>query len=100
MSRYDTYRVANQKLDELIDLNPTHDRSHAAIQARAADRLARMAGFLAHLGNPHLAVPVIHVGGTSGKGSTATAIASILRAAGYRTLLYTSPYLQVSTEKL
>jgi dihydrofolate synthase / folylpolyglutamate synthase len=100
MSRYDTYRAANLKLDDLIDLSPTHDRTHAAIQARAADRLARMAGFLTHLGNPHLAVPVIHVGGTSGKGSTATAIASILRAAGYRTLLYTSPYLQVSTEKL
>ena len=45
-------------------------------------------------------MPVIHVGGTSGKGSTATTIASILRASGRSTLLHTSPYLQVATEKL
>ena len=100
MNHYDQYLAANQKLDDLIDLNPTHDRSLAAIQGRAVERLERMAGFLRFLGDPHRAVPVIHVGGTSGKGSTATAIASILSAAGYTTLLHTSPYLQVATEKL
>ncbi len=52
------------------------------------------------LGDPLSATPIVHVAGTSGKGSTATAIASILTAAGYRTGLHTSPYLQVATEKL
>ena len=100
MSSYDIYCSANQKLDHLIDLNPVHDRSLVAARARAVDRLNRMAEFLAFLGNPHRTAPVIHVGGTSGKGSTATVITAILRAAGHKTLLHTSPYLQVSTEKL
>jgi dihydrofolate synthase/folylpolyglutamate synthase len=100
MDQYDTYRAANRRLDALIDLTPGHDPSLAAVQQRAADRLAQMAGFLAYLGNPHRTAPVIHVGGTSGKGSTATTIASILRADGRSTLLHTSPYLQAATEKL
>ena len=100
MTPFELYLAANQRLDALIDPQPDHDRTLQAVQARAADRLARMAKFLQYLGNPHRSVPVIHVGGTSGKGSTATAIAAILRAAGYSTLLHTSPYLQVATEKL
>lgn len=100
MSDYDLYVRANRRLEELIDLHPDHDRSLAAIQARAADRLARMTAFLAYLGNPHRSVPVIHIAGTSGKGSTATTIAALLGATGRRTLLHTSPYLQVATEKL
>src|SRR6478609_9723252 len=75
MSQYDIYRAANQRLKALT-------------------------AFLEYLGNPHRTAPVIHVGGTSGKGSTASSIASILHAAGMSTLLHTSPFLQVSTEKL
>jgi dihydrofolate synthase/folylpolyglutamate synthase len=55
---------------------------------------------LERAGNPERQAPVFHLAGTSGKGSTATTIARILEAASYRTLLHTSPYLQVSTEKL
>ena len=45
------------------------------------------------LGNPQDAVPTVHVAGTNGKGSTCAMIASALRAAGYKTGLYTSPHL-------
>lgn len=45
------------------------------------------------LGNPQLRVPTIHIAGTNGKGSTAVFTESILRCAGYRTGLYTSPHL-------
>jgi dihydrofolate synthase/folylpolyglutamate synthase len=55
---------------------------------------------LGALGNPQRRYPVIHVTGTSGKGSTAATVAAILTAAGYRVGLRTSPYLQVPTEKL
>ncbi len=99
-SQYDIYRAANRRLEALIDPNPAHDSSLREVQARAAQRLKAMAAFLDYLGNPHRAAPVIHVGGTSGKGSTATAIAAILSASGRSTLLHTSPFLQVSTEKL
>ena len=50
--------------------------------------------------DPHRGYPVVHITGTSGKGSTAASVAAILTAAGYRAGLRTSPYLQVPTEKL
>ena len=56
--------------------------------------------FLERIGSPHIGRPVVHIGGTSGKGSTSTIIAAILTAAGYRTGLHTSPYLQTPAEKL
>jgi dihydrofolate synthase/folylpolyglutamate synthase len=52
------------------------------------------------VGNPQRRYPIVHITGTSGKGSTAAAVAAILTAAGYRVGLRTSPYLQVATEKL
>jgi len=52
------------------------------------------------VGNPQLRLPAVHVGGTNGKGSTAAMLASILRAAGYRTGLYTSPHLASFTERI
>lgn len=54
----------------------------------------------AALGNPHLAAPSVHVAGTNGKGSTAAMIESILRAAGFRTGLYTSPHLERINERI
>lgn len=49
---------------------------------------------------PVCRVPVIHVAGTNGKGSTCAMLESILRAAGYRTGLYTSPFLQMYQERI
>ena len=45
-------------------------------------------------------VPVVHVAGTNGKGSTCAMLESILRHAGYRTGLYTSPFLQAYPERI
>ena len=45
------------------------------------------------LGHPERAYPCIHVAGTNGKGSVAAMLEAILRAAGWRTGLYTSPHL-------
>jgi dihydrofolate synthase / folylpolyglutamate synthase len=63
-------------------------------------KLSRIRAMLNALDDPQRGYPVVHVTGTSGKGSTAAAIAAILTAAGYRVGLHTSPYLQVATEKL
>jgi len=95
-----TYERAVAKINGLIGPEPPDDGSPGAIRQRAEQRLDRVRRFLAFLGDPHLDYPIVHVGGTSGKGSTSTAIASILSAAGYRVGLHTSPYLQVATEKL
>lgn len=94
------YQHANARLDALIAPEQPNDKSPGALRERAETRLRDLAAFMASLGDPHLSVPVVHVTGTSGKGSTATAIAAILTASGRKTLLHTSPYLQVATEKL
>ncbi len=62
-------------------------------------RLERISHLLALLGNPHRAYPTIHVGGTSGKGSTSAMIAAILTEAGYKTGLHMSPHLQIMNER-
>lgn len=49
---------------------------------------------------PETPVPVIHVAGTNGKGSTCAMVESVLRHAGYRTGLYTSPFLQAYQERV
>lgn len=98
VARYD---AAVARVDRLIEAPQTPvGKSQAEIRARAEMRLARLRRFLAFLGDPFARYPIVHVGGTSGKGSTATAIAAILHAAGYRVGMHTSPYLQVATEKL
>lgn len=55
-------------------------------------KLARMQLLLEWLGDPQKRLPTIHIAGTKGKGSTATYIAEILREAGYRVGLFTSPH--------
>lgn len=54
----------------------------------------------AALGQPQRAYPAVHIAGSNGKGSTAAFLASILRAAGHRVGLYTSPHLLDFTERL
>ncbi len=61
--------------------------------------LRRMDELLVPLGNPHLAAKTVHVAGTKGKGSTAAMVQSILKTAGYRAALYTSPHLITLRER-
>ena len=55
---------------------------------------------LAHLGNPHQRVPVIHVAGSNGKGSVCAYLSAILTAAGYRVGRFISPHLVDWTERI
>jgi dihydrofolate synthase/folylpolyglutamate synthase len=62
--------------------------------------LRRMDDLLLRLGNPHLSAKSVHVAGSKGKGSTSAMIAAGLRAAGYKTGLYTSPHLVTLRERI
>ena len=55
--------------------------------------LERIALLCAELGNPQNDLEFIHVAGTNGKGSTSTMLANVLTCAGFKTGLYTSPYV-------
>ena len=52
------------------------------------------------LGNPERRFPSVLIAGTNGKGSTAATLSSILRVAGYKTALYTSPHLVRINERI
>lgn len=62
--------------------------------------LERIQKLIAELGDPQNCLKIIHVAGTNGKGSTCAIIASILRAAGLRVGLYTSPHLLRFNERI
>jgi len=63
-------------------------------------RMTVMRDMMAALGDPQARFRSVHLGGTSGKGSTSSLIAAALQASGHRTGLHTTPYLQDATEKL
>ena len=62
--------------------------------------LSNIKKLLEYFNNPHLAYPVILIGGTNGKGSTASFIAHILRESGLKVGLYTSPHLITLRERI
>jgi dihydrofolate synthase/folylpolyglutamate synthase len=55
---------------------------------------------LQDLNNPHQNYNSIHIAGTNGKGSIASALSSVLRSCGYRVGLYTSPHLVHFNERI
>ncbi len=62
--------------------------------------LSRTRELLGKLGDPQKELKFIHVTGSNGKGSTCAMLDAVLRRAGYRTGLYTSPYLQEFCERI
>lgn len=62
--------------------------------------LSRMEQVLERLGRPHDRFRCVHIAGTKGKGSTSAMVESVLRTAGYKTGLYTSPHLHTFRERI
>jgi dihydrofolate synthase/folylpolyglutamate synthase len=62
--------------------------------------LSRIRDLLEKLGNPQKELKFIHIAGTNGKGSTAAFLSSVLTEAGYKTGLFTSPYIEVYNERM
>ena len=63
-------------------------------------KLDRMRELLDRLGNPQDRMPIVHIAGTKGKGSTAAMLAAILTAAGIRCGVYSSPHLDRIEERI
>lgn len=85
-----TYEAARRYLLGTIDESASRRRQD----------LERMRALLRELGDPQDRYPTLHVGGTSGKGSTATMLAAALSQSGKRTGLHTKPHLSSMTERL
>ncbi len=92
----DRYRSA---LDFLYG-RVNYERTAAIPYQSGGIKLERMVALLGELGNPHYRLPVVHVAGTKGKGSTCLWLDSICRAAGLRVGLFTSPHLERIEERI
>ncbi|MCH7687625.1 MAG: bifunctional folylpolyglutamate synthase/dihydrofolate synthase, partial [Planctomycetes bacterium] len=77
-----------------------YERSPAGSYSRRDFKLDRMRRLLSLLGNPQKRIPVIHIAGTKGKGSTAEMVSRMLIAGGYRVGLFTSPHVSVFEERM
>ena len=73
---------------------------HSVNWAFCKPGLERITELCNALGDPQKKLRFIHVAGTNGKGSTSAMLASILQKAGYRTGLYTSPYIRTFCERI
>lgn len=84
-----------------LDARPNFERRPAGAPGKPhAFGLAGMRRLLAAVGDPHRQIPVVHVAGTKGKGSTVAMIAAILRAAGLRVGSYLSPHVLRVEERI
>lgn len=83
-------------------MNYTEALSYLASFSRFGMKLdlGRMRTLMTGLGDPQEGLRIVHVAGTNGKGSTSAMMDRALRAAGYRTGLYTSPHLERFTERI
>lgn len=82
------------KYEEAIKLLTSKDNFYINL---GLDRINKV---LDIFGNPQDSLRFIHVAGTNGKGSVCTMLDAVLRAAGYRTGLYTSPHIWEYTERI
>lgn len=73
---------------------------HSVCWKGSVPGLSRTQELLARMGNPEKKLKYVHIAGTNGKGSTASMTASILRKAGYRVGLYTSPFIFRFNERM
>ena len=91
-----TYSTAIAYLLEQTD----YERMRVVQYDELTFKLDRMRSILEELGNPQDQVPMVHIAGTVGKGSTVAMLASMLRGGGYAVGQYTSPHLIDMRERI
>ncbi len=76
------------------------EKIHSVYPSGKKEGLTNMRKVMARLGNVQDSLAMVHVAGTNGKGSTCAMIERALREAGYKTGLYTSPYIERYNERI
>lgn len=83
-----------------MTLSEVFDYIHKVDWRGSIPGLSRIDALLSKLGHPEQGLKYVHVTGTNGKGSTCAMVAAVLRQAGYKTGLYTSPYIRHFHERM
>ena len=86
-----------ETVDDLYQVTPCFQNQGGDAYKPGLERMQQMCEAI---GNPQRYIRTIHVGGTNGKGSTTSLIASVLTAAGYKVGLFTSPHLVDFRERI
>ena len=76
------------------------EKIHSVYPSGKKEGLTNMRAVMARLGNVQDDLKMVHVAGTNGKGSTCAMLERALREAGYKTGLYTSPYIEKYNERI
>lgn len=87
----------NDALEWLFAQVPNYQIDGKKAYKPGLDNISALCDFF---GNPQNGLKFVHIAGTNGKGSTSNMLASVLKEAGYRTGLYTSPHLVEFTERI
>lgn len=93
------FRTYEQALKYLFDRTDYERQQRLRYNVTTFD-LNRMYALLKGVGNPHNKTKCVHIAGTKGKGSTATMLAKMIEANGYRVGLYTSPHVTSLHERI
>ena len=83
-------RLGFYECDRFVDQIPAFTEKHSVEDTRK---------FLEYLGSPDRKMHIIHVAGTNGKGSVCNYLSEILRQAGFKVGMFTSPHLVKVTER-
>ena len=83
----------------MLNAQQVIDAIHGSYQTGSKNGHRNVLSLLERMGVT-MKTPYIHVAGTNGKGSTCAMLASVLKAAGYKVGLYTSPFLQHYQERI
>lgn len=83
-----------------MDYKETLEYIHSVSWLGSRPGLERITELCERLSHPEEGLSFIHVTGTNGKGSTCAMTESILRAAGYKTGLFTSPFVRCFNERI
>ena len=84
----------------IMNYNEALSYIHSLLVFGSQPGLERITKLLNKLGNPQDKLKFIHVAGTNGKGSTCTMLSEVYKSAGYKTGLYTSPFIVDFRERM
>lgn len=96
MNIEESYPKALEYLYSFVDYSLSKTFRYAPVKFE----LSRLQKLMEVIGNPHTYYPILHIAGTKGKGSVTAMCAQIIREAGYKVGMYTSPHLHEYTERI
>ncbi|MEN6407937.1 MAG: folylpolyglutamate synthase/dihydrofolate synthase family protein [Thermoguttaceae bacterium] len=99
-SNHSPHPMSPETAEQFLARRINYERAASMPSSEAAYKLDRMRELLRRLDDPHREMPIVHIAGTKGKGSTAAMIAAMLTAAGRRVGRFTSPHLHRVEERL